>query len=381
MAADRGGYRDAYLLGVAIIGQPEESAWGGVADDGQRRRLLVASGSAVQVAMPAFRDKAGDDRELAIAALRRSLAERAIVELQDAVREGGDPEQPGAELILLAEDVRGVLAESSKDCRFKRRDDRGLWCTVDAGGVDAPTTGPLCRSCSLPADNLRCSALTHPRVTTDGTRRTPVGALCDAGFDSLLGDLSACQPGGNTCWRRDLTVEIQQRHKPDTATQAASRTGSAAPRCFISYAHEDKPLARAIAEGLKRAGYRVWIDEGELVIGDSLVRKIAEAVAETDYLVALVSASSEGSGWCQKELAIAVTTGLNQVRELVLPVRVGEATMPPVLGDILYGVINPAEPGALVAQLCTAIQVHEVRRNSGEAEADHGVLDPLGPGA
>jgi TIR domain len=72
----------------------------------------------------------------------------------------------------------------------------------------------------------------------------------------------------------------------------------------------------------------VWIDEGELVIGDSLVRRIAAAIHETGYLVALVSSSSIDSGWCQKDLSLAVSRGIKEVRQLVLPVRVGEIAMP-----------------------------------------------------
>lgn len=43
---------------------------------------------------------------------------------------------------------------------------------------------------------------------------------------------------------------------------------------FISYAHEDQWLARELASGLRGAGCRVWIDEGELLIGDSLIQPI-----------------------------------------------------------------------------------------------------------
>lgn len=46
---------------------------------------------------------------------------------------------------------------------------------------------------------------------------------------------------------------------------------------FISYAHEDAALARAIQGRLEAAGFTVWIDEGALRAGDSLIRSIATA--------------------------------------------------------------------------------------------------------
>ena len=46
---------------------------------------------------------------------------------------------------------------------------------------------------------------------------------------------------------------------------------------FISYASEDKEVARALADALIALGLSVWFDEYELRVGDSLSRKIDEA--------------------------------------------------------------------------------------------------------
>jgi hypothetical protein len=76
---------------------------------------------------------------------------------------------------------------------------------------------------------------------------------------------------------------------------------------FLSYSWADKPLARGLAEGLDASGCRVWIDEGELRVGDNLVQSISEALDRVDFVVALVSAASVGSDWCrQRTLKLAV---------------------------------------------------------------------------
>jgi TIR domain len=48
---------------------------------------------------------------------------------------------------------------------------------------------------------------------------------------------------------------------------------------FISHASEDKAkVARPLTELLQRAGLKVWLDENELTLGDSLSRKIDEPI-------------------------------------------------------------------------------------------------------
>lgn len=95
--------------------------------------------------------------------------------------------------------------------------------------------------------------------------------------------------------------------------------GDPVAACFISYNHADKPLAEALADGLRRAGYRVWIDSGELRVGDSLVAAISGAIDQVDFVVALVSSTSVESQWCQKEISLAMTGEIAQKGITVLP--------------------------------------------------------------
>jgi hypothetical protein len=110
------------------------------------------------------------------------------------------------------------------------------------------------------------------------------------------------------------------------------------PSIFISYAHEDRELAQALARAMELEGARVWLDQGELLIGDSLVERISEAIAEFDFVAALVSRASVESNWCRKEISLAMS---KQVRRgargmTVLPLRVGDVEMPPSLTDVLW---------------------------------------------
>lgn len=128
--------------------------------------------------------------------------------------------------------------------------------------------------------------------------------------------------------------------------------------CFISYNHADKYLARALRDGLTLRGYRVWIDEGELRVGDSLVEAISDAIDRVDFLVALVSVHSVASSWCQKELSLAMTGEIGRRGINVLPCRIGDVTMPPALADKLYLTVTSEGPEAVVDQLHQAMNSH-----------------------
>jgi serine/threonine protein kinase len=89
---------------------------------------------------------------------------------------------------------------------------------------------------------------------------------------------------------------------------------------FISHASEDKEqVARPLAKLLANAGLRVWIDENELRLGDSLRRKIDQGLASSRYGVVVLSRSFFAKEWPQRELDAlsALDSGSDKV---ILPV-------------------------------------------------------------
>jgi hypothetical protein len=113
---------------------------------------------------------------------------------------------------------------------------------------------------------------------------------------------------------------------------------------FISYAHEDAELARWFARELQAAGYRVWIDEGELRVGDSLIERISTGIRGAQFVLALVSTASVDSNWCRRELSMAISGELRPTGVRVLRVRVGDVEMPATLEGVFYQSVDPAAP-------------------------------------
>lgn len=72
---------------------------------------------------------------------------------------------------------------------------------------------------------------------------------------------------------------------------------------FISHATEDKEdLVRPLAGALIGAGYRIWYDEFQLKVGDSLRRSIDRGLAASRFGIVILSPSFFAKQWPQYEL-------------------------------------------------------------------------------
>ena len=87
---------------------------------------------------------------------------------------------------------------------------------------------------------------------------------------------------------------------------------------FISHASEDKAsVALPLAESLIRSGLRVWLDQFELRIGDSLREKIDEGLSESSFGVIVLSEHFLNKGRTKKELNGLFAGGRRRERNLV----------------------------------------------------------------
>jgi hypothetical protein len=90
---------------------------------------------------------------------------------------------------------------------------------------------------------------------------------------------------------------------------------------FICHAIEDKDaVVRPLANELRRLGLRVWYDEYELRIGDSLRRKIDQGLARSRFGIVVLSPAFFAKEWPQRELDGLVSRETAQGAQLILPV-------------------------------------------------------------
>jgi hypothetical protein len=89
---------------------------------------------------------------------------------------------------------------------------------------------------------------------------------------------------------------------------------------FISHASEDKDaVVSPLSVMLTRRGLLVWIDNQELLLGDSLRRKIDEGLANSRYGAVVLSRSFFRKEWPQKELDALISRERGGAR-VVIPI-------------------------------------------------------------
>lgn len=88
---------------------------------------------------------------------------------------------------------------------------------------------------------------------------------------------------------------------------------------FISHASEDKSIVRQIVYYLERERYKIWFDELDLTIGDSLRQEIDRGLRIANYGIIVLSKAFFRKQWTQYELDGLVARQM-EGQKVILPV-------------------------------------------------------------
>jgi nucleotide-binding universal stress UspA family protein len=124
----------------------------------------------------------------------------------------------------------------------------------------------------------------------------------------------------------DAEAKKEERHQSEKGKRIA----------FLSHSSADKPFIRQLAADLTAAGIDVWLDEQRIRVGDSIPEAIAQGLAESDYFLIAISQNSINSPWVKKELNNALVTEVQRRNVHILPLKLDDTNMPPIISDKLY---------------------------------------------
>jgi hypothetical protein len=105
---------------------------------------------------------------------------------------------------------------------------------------------------------------------------------------------------------------------------------------FLSHNHEDSDFAKRLGQDLLLRGVQVWIDQAEILPGDSLIEKIEAAIDEMEYLGVVLSPASVKSAWVLLEVRTALTQEINSGALKVIPIMRVDCELPVFLRDKFY---------------------------------------------
>lgn len=109
------------------------------------------------------------------------------------------------------------------------------------------------------------------------------------------------------------------------------------PRVFLSYSQRDAAFVRHLAGALRAEGVDVWYDEGELRVGDTILRQIEEALEQSRYFLLVISPEYLSSQWSQFEMGVALGRDPLSPGRRILPVIVREvepSKLPPWIAHL-----------------------------------------------
>ena len=90
---------------------------------------------------------------------------------------------------------------------------------------------------------------------------------------------------------------------------------------FLCHVSDDKDtMVRPLARALEAQGMSCWLDEAEILVGDSLITAVQTGLKSSRYLVCFITDAFFERGWPNAELEAALSMQLGGRAMTVLPI-------------------------------------------------------------
>jgi hypothetical protein len=225
-------------------------------------------------------------------------------------------------------------------------------------GVEAPTVlGPV-SSVVAQADEKTCGTLADD-IWVDKSRGfvwgsalvQPQRTVCLLA-GSVVSDWILETAPDNTRWLTQLVAALLHEQRAEYE-RASSRLRSP-HKLFLSHRSIDKPVVRAVGSALHRRGIDTWLDENEINVGDSITTMVGAGLGTATHVVVFWSHACVDAPWVARELSVAVH-GLIEREIPMFVVRLDDAPVPPVVGDLLRIDARQLSPDEVADKLSRAV--------------------------
>lgn len=142
-------------------------------------------------------------------------------------------------------------------------------------------------------------------------------------------------------------------------------------RVFLSHAGPDKPAVRRIADALRAAGHEPWLDDDEVLVGESIPAAVESGLRRADFIIVCLSKAAAVRGWIEAERDAALMQQLSERKERILPVRLEDVAPPYLFASLAYVDLFPEDQFADgIARLLRSIEVYRTRHGDAVAQSE-----------
>jgi hypothetical protein len=211
-------------------------------------------------------------------------------------------------LVVLRDRVRYwnqvAISHQASQLPFER-EELHLTNMVDWGDKqlqDAHAFSITVNGMSVESARLQCAALEYAASMAELEAKNNSKGMPPAVAESMLGVARAFAAEATRTSHPAHPILEELRHE-FVSSGVAARSVLPEWDAFVSHASEDKDaIARPLAEALQARGLRIWFDEAELVLGDSLRQSIDQGLARSRFGIVVLSNAFFGKHWPQREL-------------------------------------------------------------------------------
>lgn len=159
---------------------------------------------------------------------------------------------------------------------------------------------------------------------------------------------------------QDLGIPVRTDAEANEAGAAKAAAHEGQYHAFISYASEDRDFVEPLARALASSGLRIWFDQSELTVGDSLRESIDRGLGVSRYGIVVFSKSFFAKRWPQYELSGLLAREIGG-RKVILPVwrdlsREDVLAFSPSMADKIALASPPLDVAAVAARLGEVLQ-------------------------
>ena len=147
-----------------------------------------------------------------------------------------------------------------------------------------------------------------------------------------------------------------------TVTKLVKQTDGAS--IFLSHSSKDKWFVNRLAVDLTHLGHRVWLDEWEIHIGESIPSKISAGLEMADFIAVVLTEHAVVSKWVESEWQAKYWDEIQQNRTKVLPLLVENCKIPTLLRTRKYADFRTEYSPALSSIAEALKSLHRPKRDA-----------------